>query len=130
MLFRSALLFALFFVVGCSDFPDENFKEYLLVKYDKNFDDQLSIDEKADVAYIRVSGKNIHSLKGIEQFKNLKGLVCSDNQLTSLDISNNTKIEYLDIRMNGLLETLYVWRGFKWDKWFMEKDDNTKIVEK
>ena len=73
--------------------------------------------------------KIIHSLKGIEQFKNLKRLNCSLNQLTSLDISKNTKIEFLDIRMNGLLKTLYVWEGFNWNNLRAKyKDEHTQIV--
>ena len=40
-----------------------------------------------DVKSIRISGQNITSLEGIEAFENLEYLDCSNNPLTSLDVS-------------------------------------------
>ena len=59
----------------------------------------------------------------------LKVLECEYNQLTSLYINKNTKIFRLNIRMNNMLETLYVWEGFSWENLYVNKDDNTIFVE-
>ena len=100
-----ALLFALFFVVGCSDNSDQLddiFKVYSLEMFDINNDGELSQAEKDVVTEINVTGKDIHSLKGIEQFKNLKNLYCDYNRLTSLDLSQNTRLRMLSCQGNQL----------------------------
>ena len=51
---------------------------------------------------INLSGKNISTLKGIEYFTELTSLDCSNNSLTSLDLSKNTKLTYLNVSINGL----------------------------
>lgn len=42
------------------------------------------------------------SLKGIEYFSALKELYCDNNQITALDVSKNTQLEYLDCFKNNL----------------------------
>ena len=44
--------------------------------------------------------------------RTLEYLSCVDNQLTSLNVSNNTALEFLLCRENPLLTDIYVWRGF------------------
>ena len=119
-------------IKGETTYPDAHFKYYLLLNFDTNKDGVLSQKEMDAVTKISVGGNNIHSLEGIKNFKNLQTLYCWNNQLTSLDISNNTKINTLDIRMNGLLETLYVWQGFNWNSLSQSsnKDGNTQIIVK
>ena len=82
-------------------FPDETFQKYL-EQFDKDDDTFLSTAERNAVTEIDVHEKNITSLKGIELFPNLKKLVCYNNQLTSLDVSNNTKLVRLDCHGNDL----------------------------
>ena len=57
-----------------------------------------------DIESMHVHGKRIKSLQGIEYFKNLKILDCHDNQLTELDLGQNTKLETLDCYDNQLTE--------------------------
>jgi hypothetical protein len=45
---------------------------------------------------------NIVSLEGIEAFTNLNILDCSDNQLTSLNVTNNTALKYVHCYQNQL----------------------------
>lgn len=45
---------------------------------------------------------NIKSLEGIEAFKNLRFLDCSRNDLTSLDVTNNSALKILDCWGNQL----------------------------
>ena len=76
----------------------------------------LSSEEIADVKDINVSGQYISNLTGIEHFTALGTLDCSDNQLTSLDVSKNTELTYLycfnnqltelDVSQNKALKTL------------------------
>ncbi|MBO7067758.1 MAG: leucine-rich repeat domain-containing protein [Bacteroidaceae bacterium] len=49
-----------------------------------------------------VTGSNIQDMKGIEYFTALKWLSCSNNQLTTLDVSNNTALEKLYCEDNQL----------------------------
>ncbi len=81
--------------------PDEAFRKYLK-KFDTNNDDILAPAERYAVKEIDVSGKYISNLYGIQFFPNLKKLVCYNKQLTSLDVSQNTALEYLDCANNQL----------------------------
>ena len=79
-----------------ANFPDDNFREYVGSKtIDRNRDGYLSDDEIVATTEINVSYLNISDLKGIEFFNGLKELNCSYNQLTSLDVSNNTALTRL-----------------------------------
>ena len=82
-------------------FPDETFLNYVKW-FDKDKNGTLSPEERYAVTEIYVSGKKITSLKGIEFFPNLKKLYCADNNLTSLDVSQNTALEHLDCDNNQL----------------------------
>ena len=82
-------------------FPDAAFREYLK-EFDVNGDHKLAPKERNAVTKINVSGKNISNLYGIQFFPNLKKLNCYNNQLTSLDVHENTALEYLDCDENRL----------------------------
>ena len=81
----------------------------------------------------------------------LKQLHCDANQLTSLDLSSNTKLEdlsctanqlpkelsinkndrlnYIDVRNNSNLTTIYVWQGFIEDERYHKKDKDAQWVK-
>ena len=82
--------------------PDDTFREYLLKRFDKDHNGTLYPAERYAVTEIDVNDKNITSLKGIEFFPNLKELDCSINQLSRLDVSQNTALEKLDCSTNQL----------------------------
>ncbi|MEG1301750.1 MAG: hypothetical protein RSC93_13680, partial [Erysipelotrichaceae bacterium] len=90
------------------NFPDPVFRNYILdatnvIDNDKN--GSLSQTEIENVNLIDVtwtSGEKISSLKGIEYFTALTRLECSDNQLTSLDVSKNTLLTDLWCNSNLL----------------------------
>lgn len=76
------------------DFPDENFRAYLMSQsYGK--DGIITEEEIKNVVQISVGKKNITNLKGIEYFTALTSLYCYQNQLTSLDVSKNTALTEL-----------------------------------
>jgi Leucine-rich repeat (LRR) protein len=103
--------------------PDANFKAKLLsaapsntiayspgigyVKIDTNNDGEIQLTESQLITSIDVSNSNIASLNGIDAFSNLTGLICSQNQLTSLDISYLGNLTYLDCSYNTLSNMIY-----------------------
>lgn len=84
-------------------FPDETFREYL-ERFDTDDDTFLSTAERNVVTEIDVSNKGITTLEGISYFPNLKKLNCAQNNLTSLDVSQNPALTYLDCSQNQLTE--------------------------
>ena len=83
-------------------FPDKIFRNYVKANFDENGDGNLSKDELDKVEKINITNKSVSSLKGIEHFKNLTKLDCSNNKLTSLDISKNTNLTELNCGRNKL----------------------------
>ncbi len=66
--------------------------------------DSLEINHIAvgNTVFLDISSNNIVSLQGLEYFKNLKTLICRQNNLTYLDISKNTKLKELFCSYNKL----------------------------
>lgn len=87
--------------IDAAHFPDDAFRSYLLSQsYGK--DQMLTEAEIANVTYMDVSDSDIQSLEGISYFVNLEELSCDGNQLTTLNLSNNTALTYLDCYSNQL----------------------------
>ena len=85
------------------NFPDQNFREYISLWIDKSSDGALSEDELADADFIYLEDNlGISSLKGIEHFTSLTKLYCSNNKLTELDLSQNTRLTELMCDSNQL----------------------------
>ena len=91
-------------VINETNFPDENFRTYLRSQ-DYGKDDFLTTAELQNVTKLEVQGKGISSLKGIEHFTALKTLWCFNNSLTSLNVSNNTKLTALSFSGNRIKGT-------------------------
>ena len=101
-----------------TNFPDANFRNWLKSQ-SFGSDGVLTDAEIANVTSINVSGTssspgNITNLEGIEFFTALTELTCSYNQITSLDVSKNTKLNTLwchqnqikGTKMNALVKSL------------------------
>lgn len=87
--------------INAENFPDENFRNYLLEQgYGK--EGVLKESTLQSMGGLVISNKNIRDLKGIEFFVSLTHLDCSDNQLTTLDLSDNTKLVTLFCNDNAL----------------------------
>lgn len=85
--------------------PDANFKAYLIGNTDINTNGDNEIQQSEAAAYtgdIECSDMGIADLTGIEAFTSLTSLVCNDNQLTVLDVTNNMALEGLDCSFNQL----------------------------
>lgn len=99
-----------------TNFPDEDFREYLKTAtyYDKdtgthkkiNTDGNgvLSLAERTQVTRIDVSSLKVLNLKGIEHFPELRELKCENRHIPQLDLSQNTKLEYLYCKNNELTQ--------------------------
>jgi len=90
------------------DIPDDAFLTALIeLGVDTNGDGIISPAEAEAITSLDVSGVgweggSISDLTGIEAFVNLNVLLCLTNQLTSLDVSNNTLLNDLDCANNQL----------------------------
>ena len=92
----------IFIPIDEDHFPDAFFRGYMTEYADMDADGQLSEEEVSGVTGIDVSGMGIQDLKGIEYFTELESLDCSDNELTSLDLSANAKLQILKAESNRL----------------------------
>jgi len=87
--------------------PDDAFEAFLIwYGYDDVLDDSVDTDHISsavtlDIGFSSNSG-TIYDLTGIEGFSSLKTLICNYNQLTSLDVSQNTELENLNCLNNQL----------------------------
>jgi len=82
--------------------PDDNFEQALInLGYDNILDDYVLTAAIDSVSYLNISYQNISELTGIEDFTNLTYFECNNNQLTSLDISQNS-IDFLICNNNQL----------------------------
>ena len=85
-------------VIDDINFPDANFRSWIKENIG-NGDDVLSPKEILNTTKIDVELEEIKDLTGIEYFTSLTVLDCNYNQLTSLDVSQNTALT--DLRCNG-----------------------------
>lgn len=96
--------------INAANFPDANFQKYIKDVLDTNKDGSLSEAEIAKVTELTfeypdspgVKMSNIASLKGIEYFTALTTLDCSEQKLTTLDVSANTNLTTLNCSENRL----------------------------
>ena len=84
-----------------TNFPDENFRQYLLSQY-YGEDGELTNLEIRAVTRMYLNDMSIRSLEGINAFTELKELYCEKNQLTELDVSGLTALEELSCGNNQL----------------------------
>lgn len=84
-----------------TNFPDKNFRNYLL-EQDYGADGILTAEEIEGITYMDVWNRDITSLKGIEYFTALASFSCNNNKLTTLDVSQNTKLIELYCAYNQL----------------------------
>ncbi|HHX36676.1 MAG TPA: hypothetical protein GX717_01685 [Clostridiaceae bacterium] len=94
--------------IDTENFPDTNFRKYIVNNFDNDKNGYLSTDEVESVTRIKVSVKyhniddEIESLKGVEYFPNLKILDCNYNWIATLDVSNNPLLTELFCNSNEL----------------------------
>ena len=84
--------------------PDSNFEQALIdLGYDFGVHDGTVITANIDtVTYLPIYSLSISDLTGIEAFTALKNLNCGDNQLTSINLTQNTALTHLYCGNNQL----------------------------
>ena len=87
-------------VINETNFPDPDFREDMRYK-DSNHDGVLSISEINEINSLSLGTTN---LKGLELLPSLTSLNLWSDDLTSVDLSHNPKLE--DLTINGSLETI------------------------
>ena len=89
------------------NFRDENFKnkvkKYLNITANEvTYGDVKNVTELDVSSEIGDASSYITNMEEIRYFDSLRELDCSNNQLTSLDISRNTRLKELDCSYNQL----------------------------
>ncbi len=110
-------------------FPDKAFRTWIIKNISGADDEVLTSEEIEAVKSIDVSGQGIESLVGIEQFKNLESLDCSNNSLKTLDLTSLSALETLEATGQKATATA-VEEESGW-KIYMEKvvgEDNLKNI--
>ena len=88
--------------------PETDNYDFVTIDVDKNKDGQISVNEAKEVKGLDLHGENpedsynITDMSEIKYFTSLTHWECYDNQLTSLDISNNAALTYLICYSNQL----------------------------
>ncbi|QSB28880.1 T9SS type A sorting domain-containing protein [Flavobacterium sp. CLA17] len=85
--------------------PDVKFKAFLVGKTEINTDGDAEISKteaEAFTGYMDCSWQSIKNLSGIEAFINLTGLNANYNDLITVDLSSNTKLDGLYVVGNDL----------------------------
>ena len=117
LLFLSVFLSANLFGQQMTFVPDDFFEQKLIdLGYDDVLDDSVLTDNISVLTELVLWNSYISDLTGIQDFVSLVSLDCSSNQLTSLDVSENTalvelscntqEITSLDVSQNTALKVL------------------------
>ena len=93
---------------GQTTIPDANFEQALInLGYDTPpINGSVPTANINTVTNLNIQYQNISDLTGIEDFTALTSLNCKNNQLTSLDVSQNTALTILNCDRNNLQDTL------------------------
>ena len=83
--------------------PDDNFEQALInLGVDSVIDDYVYTSSIDTVTVLYVNNKNISDLSGMEDFISLRELFCYTNQITTLDLSNNSQLFEVSCGSNDL----------------------------
>lgn len=100
------------------NFPDAKFREYIKENIDKDGNGSLSKAEREAVTIINVGRTDYNdtqyaNLVGLKYFPNLQTLICFDNDMDELNLSENPELIYLDCSHNNLRSTLDISKNKK-----------------
>ncbi len=88
-------------IIDGTSFPDANFRNYVLSQ-SYGSDGVLTDAEIAEVTYMYVWYRDIEDLTGIEYFTELESMSATGNNLTEVNLSQNTKLTQLSLNSNML----------------------------
>jgi Leucine-rich repeat (LRR) protein len=83
--------------------PDNNFEKNLIdLGLDNTLNDTVLVAAIDTLTFLDLAGSSISNLTGIERFSNLITLICNNNNLTEIDVSNNLALVELRCNMNNI----------------------------
>jgi Leucine-rich repeat (LRR) protein len=83
-------------------FVDPAFLAAIRAALNKSAGEPVNAAELRTITELDISGQNIERLAGLSFLTNLERLDASNNRITSVDISNNIRLQVLDVRMNWM----------------------------
>ncbi len=127
------LLFLLLFLplLGLSQpftfVPDDNFEQALInLGVDFLLDDFVETIGIDSITYLYIPSNSIADLTGIEDFTALRELYCHSNQLTFLDLSNNSQLFEVSCG-NNQLTSMDVRNGNNQGLWYFNSMNNQAL---
>jgi len=110
ILFLIILMSTVVLLIRCEDdhsfvnASDNRFLTLLIREgVDSDNNGKINPEEAEAVASLNVSEDSISELKGLEFFINLDTLICSNNRITALDVSELKNLVYLDCDLTSCL---------------------------
>ena len=91
-------------LVDETNFPDANFRKYILEEVDLNSSKTLSSSEISAMTEMNCINRSISDMTGLQYFTELTKLYCSQNNISSLNVGALTKLTHLDCASNKLTE--------------------------
>lgn len=86
-------------LINETTFPDANFRAYMMSEYPSGVIPSIDLIMRTE---LDLSSKQISDATGIKHFRNLTHLDLYSNNLSSIDVSQNTKLTYLNVGYNHL----------------------------
>jgi len=107
--------------------PDDNFEQELMnLGVDWVFDDYVETAGIDTITYLNITSSSISDLTGIEDFSALRELFCYFNQITFLDLSNNTQLFEVSCANNQLI-SLDLRNGNNQGLWYFISINNPSL---
>ncbi len=85
-----------------ASFPDDVFREYILLSIDKGKDGFITEEEIKNTSMLRLSYREVYDLTGIELFTELTEINFTNCKIESLDLTNNKKLRSITLSDNPL----------------------------
>ncbi|EFS0593251.1 class 1 internalin InlJ [Listeria monocytogenes] len=83
-------------------FPDDNFASEVAAAFEMQATDTISEEQLATLTSLDCHNSSIADMTGIEKLTGLTKLICTSNNITTLDLSKNTNLTYLECNSNKL----------------------------
>ncbi|EIV7666891.1 class 1 internalin InlJ [Listeria monocytogenes] len=83
-------------------FPDDNFASEVAAAFEMQATDTISEEQLATLTSLDCHYSSIADMTGIEKLTGLTKLICTSNNITTLDLSKNTNLTYLECNSNKL----------------------------
>ncbi|EAC3455627.1 class 1 internalin InlJ [Listeria monocytogenes] len=83
-------------------FPDDNFASEVAAAFEMQATDTISEEQLATLTSLDCHNSSIADMTGLEKLTGLTKLICTSNNITTLDLSQNTNLTYLACDSNKL----------------------------